>query len=160
MGKAKVRCSLDVCGTTEVVPCYTALGWRECYPRSQHQGPGAPGTTEVVPCYTAQGWRECYPRSQHQGSPPHEAKIASRGPRPGAPLFVGERKEGNGKSNRRSFAHHPRAEKRSGPLSLRMTLLFFVGELRRENGRECCPTLATKTKTSQEWGTRELWESW
>src|ERR1700735_201229 len=26
-------------------------------------------------------------------------------------------------------------------------------------GRECYPTLATKTKTSQEWGTRGLWRT-
>jgi hypothetical protein len=41
-----------------------------------------------------------------------------------------DRKNGKNNSNRRSFAHHPQAEKRLGPLSLRMTALF---ELRTAN---------------------------
>ena len=46
----------------------------------------------------------------------------------GHPAWLGELAKGN----RRSFAYHPRAEIRSGPLSLRMTRSILWGE--RETG--------------------------
>jgi|GEM_PF-2313535 len=72
----------------------------------------------------------------------------------GHPAWLGELAKGN----RRSFAYHPRAEIRSGILSLRMTRSIL-----RENefslgraGGSAIPCLQKK----ETWGTLGLWEDW